>query len=187
MVGLTAAAHLHVHFSMEGSLGVGGQFLCKVYWQVVLALGVEYLHLVVASHEYALVAYLTTHFGIERSLVEHQFVVSLLFLLHAAVAQNVAVALRYVPTLKVCFTFGKDYPVVGFNSRSVAGTFLLLLHFGVKAFLVNLHAIFVADEFSQVERETISVEQCKGLFAFNHRLAFLLGLCNHVFKHVDTS
>ena len=154
--------------------------------QVVFALGVEDFNRFVVVFQYTAVAYLTTHFSIERRFVEYEFKVSLLFLLHTAVAQNAAVGFGEVPAHEFRFAFGQNHPVVGFDGSSIACALLLLLHFGVELVLIDGHAVFVADEFGEVEGEAVGIEQRECLFAINHRFTLLTGLLHHVFEQVDT-
>ena len=64
--------------------------------------------------------------------------------------------------------FGQHHPVACFGSGSVAGAFLLLLHFGIKSGFIDLQTGFTADEFCEVEGETIGVKEREGFFAVHH-------------------
>ena len=133
-----------------------------------------------------MIAYLTTHFCIERSLIEYQFIEGLLLLLYTTVTKNLAITLGEVPTCKLSFAFFQDYPIVCLNCGCVTSAFLLLLHLGVETSLVYFESVLMTDEFGQVEGEAISVEQGKCLLAFYYGLALLLCLSNNAFQHIDT-
>ena len=77
--GRVVARDCHTRFfvdsGFESGSHVGWQLLHNVHWQIVLTLGVGHFHHLVASGERTLIAYLTTHFGIERSAREHHLIV----------------------------------------------------------------------------------------------------------------
>ena len=186
MVGLAGVAGLDIYFGVEGSRGILGQFLREMERQVVLALRIKDFHGFRFAHKHALVALLSTHFGIEGRSVEHEFIERLLLLLHAAVAEDMAVVLRLIPADELRFAFAEYHPVVGLHGGSVACTILLLLHLGVEGGLVNTQAVLGTDEFRQVEGEAVRIEEGEGFRAVHHGLASLLRLIHHAFQQVDT-
>ena len=154
--------------------------------EVVLALRIENLNCFVGAAENTFVAHLAAHLCIERSSVEHEFVVGLLLLLHFAVAQDMAVGLCLVPTHKLVFTFAEHYPVASFYCCSIASAFLLLLHLNVEAFFVRLESLLSADEFREVEGETVSVEKRESLSTIKCVATSCFGLTNKSIEQVDT-
>ena len=154
--------------------------------EVVLALRIKNLNRLVRTAENTFVAHLAAHLCIERSSVEHEFVVGLFLLLHFAVAQDMAVGFRLVPTLKLVFTFAEHYPVASFYCRSVASAFLLLLHLCVETFFVRLESLLSTDEFREVEGETVSVEKRESLSTIERVATSCLGFTNKSIEQVDT-
>ena len=150
MVGLASPAGFQVHLGTEGCFGMSRQFLGEMNGQVVLPFRVENLHLLLVVDQYAAVAHLATHLSVERRFVEHQFVEHLFLLLHAAVAQDMAVAFREIPAFELRFSLFQHHPVVRFNGCGVPGALLLLLHFGIKLLFVHRQPVLLANQLREV-------------------------------------
>ena len=138
VVGFAGTALIDIDAGHEFGLGMSGQLLSEVDGEVVFALGVEDFNRFLLVDQYALVAYLSAHFCIERRVVKHQFKVGLLLLLHLAIFQNAAAVFGEIPTVEGGVAFGQHHPVTRFGSGSVAGAFLLLLHFGIESGFIDL-------------------------------------------------
>ena len=67
----------------------------------------------------------------------------------------------------------------------VAGTFFLLLHLHVELLHVHGVSVFAADEFGEVERETVGVEQSEGLCAVELGQLVCLQLVHGSVEQVD--
>ena len=133
-----------------------------MYALVVLALGVDNLHGFIFRDEHAGVAHLTAHLAIEGRIVEHELIEGMLLLLHLAVAQDVAFVFGIIVADEVLLAWAQFGPVAVLHGGSVAGTLLLLLHFLVEALHVNGVAVLAADEFCEVERESVGIEKAEG-------------------------
>ena len=145
MVSFASASHVYVHFCGKLCLRVLGQSFSYVYGKIVFPFRVDYLYFFVFAFKRTTVAYLSTHFGIERRYVEYYFIISLLLLLHGAVAQDTAFVFGKVPSHELFFAFVHYNPVAGLYLCSIAGTFFLFLHFPVEPFLVYGQAVLGAD------------------------------------------
>ena len=186
VVGFAGAAGFHVNAGHKFGRWVFREFTRQMDGQVVFALRVEDFNGFLFVAEHTAVAHLSAHFGVERCRVEHEFKIGLLLLLHLAVAQDVAGVFREVPAFKFRFAFAHHNPVACFHCGGVAGTFLLLFHFGVEGVFINGHSLFGTDELRKVERETIGVEEREGLLSVHHGLALFLRVSNDPFEHGDT-
>ena len=120
-----------------------GHTLHDVHREVVLALGVDYFHGVVATDEHAFVANLAAHFGVERSLGEYHLIKLVVLLLHLTVAEYFGVDFLEVISHKLGFAFAESHPVGSLHGSGVAGAVLLLLHLGVEAVDVGSHSVFL--------------------------------------------
>ena len=185
VVGGACLALVGVYACHEVSLRILWQLLNDVYRLSVLALGVYDVHCFVLAYQHSAVANLTTHLAVEWCVVEHEFIECVLLLCHLAVAQYVAFVFSVVVAYEVLLALAQLGPVAVFNGSGVARSCLLLLHLLVKLFLVNAESVFAADEFSEVERESVGVEQAECLCAVEHGLAFGLNLLHGVRQHVD--
>ena len=185
MVGSAAVALVNIYASHEVGRGVFRQLLDDVYALVVLALGVDDLDGLVFVYEHTAVAHLSTHLAIERSVVENEFVEGLLLLCHLSVSEDVALVFGIVISLELLFAFLQHLPVSIFHCSGIACTSLLLLHLHAEASLVNGISVFAADEFSEVERESVGVEEAEGLFAVELSLAVSLQLVHGTVEQVD--
>ena len=105
---------------------------------------------------------------------------------HLAITQNLGVAFKQVVAHKFGVAFTHVHPVGGFGLCGVAGACLLLCHFGVKLFFAHGHAVFLENEFGEVEWESVGVVEGERLHTLNLSLAFLLGFGNDAFHHLDT-
>ena len=56
------------------------------------------------------------------------------------------------------------YPVAVLHGSGIAGTLLLFLHLHIKLLLVDGKAILTTDQFCEVERESVGVEQTESLY-----------------------
>lgn len=153
----------------------------------VLALGIDNLNGFVFRDEHTLFADLSAHLTIERSVVEHQFIEGVLLLGDLTVAQDVTLVFVIVVAHELLLTSLQFYPVAIFNGGCIAGAFFLLLHLYVEAVLINGEAIFAADEFRQVEGESVSVEELEGIGTGQFCLSLSLQGRHAVVEHADTA
>ena len=187
VVGCTCITLVNVYTCHEVCFRILWQLLHDVNALVVLALGVNNLHRLVFADDHTLIANLATHLTIERSVVEHQFVESVLLLCHLTIAQYVTFIFRVVVTNKLLLTSFELNPVAILNLCSVAGTLFLLLHLYVKLLLVNGEASLAADKLSKVEREAVGVEQTEGRSTIQNSLALSLELVHLPIQEVDAT
>ena len=129
---------------------------------------------------------MSAHFGIERRVVEYDLIERLFLLRYFAVAEDVAFVLSIVPAFELGFSFFYYHPVARFHGRGVARAFFLFLHLRMERFFVHGHAVFTTDEFRQVERETIGVEQREGFHAVYDGLPGGTCLGHHAVEQADT-
>ena len=150
---------------------------------VVFALGIDDFDGFSLVDEYTAVTYLSTHLSVERSVVEHEFIEFVLLLCHLAVAQDMTVVFGIVVAHKLLFASHEFGPVGVFHSGSVACAIFLFLHFSVKLFLIHRESVFAANQFGEVEWESVGVEQSECLNAiqlvFTLSLEFLHSIANH--------
>ena len=121
MVGSRSVALVNVHASHEVSFGILRYLLDDMYALVVLALGVNDVDGLVAGNEHTLVADLTTHLAVERSVVENDLVESVLLLSYLAVAEDVTFVFRVVIADKLLLALAQFHPVAVLHDGSVAG------------------------------------------------------------------
>ena len=186
MVGCRGISLVSVDAGHEFCRWVLGQLLDDVYALVVLALGVDDVDGFVLVAEHTAVAYLTTHLTIERRGVEHELVELVLLLGHLAVTQDVTVVLRIVIAYKLLFALNQFCPVAVLDSSGIAGTLFLFLHLHIELLLVHTEAVLTANQLSQVEGESVGVEQTESLNAVQLCLALCLQLAHGFVYHRDT-
>ena len=132
--------------------------------QVVFALRVDDLRpLAVRGNEHSAVAHLSTHLSVEGRLVEDDLIEGLVFLFDAAVAEDLHVALHHVVTHEGRLALAQRHPVVGLDGGGVTRAFLLLLHLGVEALEVGVHAVLAEDQLGEVERKAVRVVEGEGV------------------------
>ena len=185
VVGSRCVALVGVDASHEVGLDVLGQFLDDMYALVVLALGVDDVDGLVLRYQGALVAHLATHLAVERRMVEHHLVECVLLLCDLAVAQDVALILGVVVTHELLFAILDLHPVTVLHGSGVAGACLLLGHLAVEALLVDGETVLAADQFGEVERETVGVEEAESLLAVELRLGVLLQFVHVAVEQLD--
>ena len=157
-----------------------------MYALVILTLGVDDADCFVLANKYTLIAYLTTHFTVERSMIEYKLIEAILLLSYLTVAKDVALIFCIVVTNKLLLAFTQDFPVTILNSGSIAGTCLLLCHLLIELFLVNSIAVFCTDKFSEVEWETVGIEEAESLLTIKLCLTMCLQLVHCTIKEHDT-
>ena len=187
VIGCRSFTFVSIHTGHKVGLQVLGQFLHDVNRLSVLSLGVDNFHGLVLRNEYTLVTDLSTHLTIEWCVVEYQFIESALLLGDLTVAQDVAFVFAIVVAHELLFASLQFHPVAIFNGSSIAGAFFLLLHLYVEAVLIDGEAIFAADEFRQVEGESIGVEEFEGIGTSQFCLSLSLQGCHTVVEHADTA
>ena len=189
MVSGTCVALVGVNASHEVCLDVLRQLLHNVNALSVLTFCIDDVHSLVLAYEHTLIAYLTTHFPIERCVVKNQLIESALLLCHLAIASDVALIFCVVITYKLLLgrRLVNNNPVAILHRSSVAGALFLLLHLDVEAFFVNGIAVLAADKFCKVERETISVEQFEGICSVELCLSFCLQFSHAAVEHANTA
>ena len=153
---------------------------------IVLTLGIDYIDCLVLANEYTLVAYLTTHLTIERSMVEYKLIEAVLLLCHLTIAKNVAFVFCIVITNKLLFAFTQDFPVTILNSCCITGACFLLCHLLIELLFIYGVAVFCADKFCQIEWETIGVEEAESLLTIELCLVMCLQLIHRTIKEHDT-
>ena len=86
---------------------------------------------------------------------------------------------------ELLFALAQVHPVAVLNGCCVACAFLLLLHLGVEFVLSYGESVLTADEFGEVEGESVGVEEAESLHAVELCLALLLKLFHSRRKEVD--
>ena len=157
VVGGTGGTFFCIYTSHHRNVKVFGQFFGDMDRKLVFLLGVNDFNGFEFAYDHPCITYLTTTFGIERSIAQYNLIQCLVFLLDLAIAQDAGFIFGKVITYKVGVTFLYGDPVAGFNGCRVTGAFFLFLHFGVELFFVYSHAVFSENQFCQVEGETESV------------------------------
>ena len=164
MVGCRSVAFVGVYARHKVCLHILWQLLRDVNALVVLSLRIHNVDGLVFAYQDSLVANLSTHLAIEWRMVQHQFKESILLLGNLSVTQNVAFVFGVVVADKLLFALAQYHPVAVFHSCSIAGTCLLLCHFFLELPFVYTEAVFATNQFSQIEWETVGIEQAERLF-----------------------
>ncbi len=186
MVGGRSVTLVGIHTCHELRSGVFRQLLDDMYALVVLTLGVDNLDGLILVAEHTAVTDLSTHLAIERSGVENQLIELVLLLGYLAVAQDMTVVFGIVVAHELLFASLQLRPVAVLHSSGIAGALLLFLHLHVKLLLVNGEVVLTADQLSEVEGESVSVEQTESLYAIQLVLTFSLQLLHCIVQHGDT-
>ena len=152
---------------------------------VVLAFCVNDVHRLVLRDKNTLVAYLSTHFTIERSSVENQFVEDILLLCYFAVTKDMTFVFRVVIAYELLFTGSELHPVGILDLCSIAGTLFLFLHLLIEFLLINSKSVLTANQFGKVKRESISVEQTEGGCSVQNGLFVGFQFIHRTVKKVD--
>ena len=163
MVSGTSLALVGINTCHEVGLGMFGQLLDNMNTLVVLAFGVDDLYGLMLTNEHTLITYLTTHLAIERGVVEYQFIVGVLLLRYLTITQDMTLIFVIVVTHELLLTLLELYPVAILHLCGITGTFFLLLHLHIELFLINGKTVLTTNQFGEVERETIGVEQAEGI------------------------
>ena len=179
-------AGLLVDNGMELSRHLLGHVLGNVYTQVVFPFRLQNLYRLVGRNQFAGIAYLATHLGIEGGAVEHNLVIFLVFLFYLTVAQDAAVALQHVVAHKLGLALAQHYPVARLYGSGIAGSLFLLLHLGVESVEVYPHALLLEDELGQVDGESVGIVEGKGIYPAYLVLAGSLGIGYHLVEQLDT-
>ena len=187
MVGSAGFTLIGVDTCHELGRGILRQLSHDVHRLVILTLGVDNLNGLVLVDKHALIAYLSTHLAIERCIVEHEFVVGVLLLGDFAIAQDVAGVLGKVVADELLFAHGQFHPVAVLHLSGIASAILLLLHLSLELIDVNREAIFAANQLSQVERETIGIEQAEGCNAIENGLLVGTKFVHGTIQQIDSA
>ena len=187
VVRLNGTTGFNVDTCHEFCLGVLRQLLHDVYALVVLTLGIDDVDGFVFADKYAAVTNLTTHLSIERGLVEHEFIERVLLLRHLAIAKDVAGVFSVVVAHELLLAIGNLHPVGALHLSGIARALLLLLHLSIELVDVHCQAVLTADEFRQVEGETVGVEQAEGRCTVEDGLLVSLQLVHGTVEQVDTT
>ena len=187
MVASRALTLLYIHLSVEVSSDVLRQFLDDMNALVVLALGVDDLDGLIGEDELTLVAYLTTHLSVERSLVEDDLIEHVLLLCHLTVTEDMCIAVVGVVADELLLALMHVDPVAVLHSGSVACTLFLLSHLLVEALGVYCEAVLTADKLGEVEWEAIGIEEAESLLALELCFAGSLQLVHVDGEEVDTT
>ena len=155
-------------------------------WLTVLLLRIYYIDGFVFIDQHTCVAYFTTHLCIKWSLIEHHLIHYPFLLLHLTILQDVTAVFCIVVTHKLALTFIENCPIAHLYLSSITSTFLLFEHLLVEPFLVNCHVVLTANQFSQIERESVCVKQFECLLSWNDALARSLHFIHHITQQLDT-
>ena len=194
MVGGRGIAPVGIDARHKLSRRILGQLFDDMHALVVLTFGVDDLDGLRLIAKHTAVAYLSTHLTIEWSIVEDELIELVLFLGNLAVAQDMTVVFSEVVAHELLHSriarisrIACDlYPVAVLHSGGIAGTVFLLLHLRLELLLVDGKTVLTTDEFREVERETVSVEQTEGLYTVELRLTCSLQLLHGIIQHTDT-
>ena len=179
VVVLNITSSCGINHQAETSAAIRRQFLGDMNRQVVLLHGVEDLDsLAVLGLDISGVSYLTSHFSVERSAVEHELNHLLILLFHRSVAgETCAVNFREVVAEELHIVAVVELnPVSELVGGGVAGSVLLLLQLGLKSFKVNGISFLGGYELAQVNRESESVIERERILSLDH-------LCVGAFLH----
>ena len=154
--------------------------------QVVLLLGIGDRNLLFVALDVPAVAGLPARITVERRLVENQLIVSLVLGGNATITRNPHVAFEHIVTDEATLGDRKQFdPIVGIDRRRVARTLFLFLQFGREFLAVYRHAVFLSDQFGQVDRESVSIVQQERFAAADHPAAGGLFLFDHIVEQID--
>ena len=187
MVSGTSLAFVCINTCHEVGLGMLGQLLDNMNALVVLALGVDNLYGLMLTNEHTLITYLTTHLAIERGVVEYQFIVGILLLRYLTITQDMTFIFVIVVTHELLLTLLELYPVAILHLCGITGTFFLLLHLHIELLLINGKTVLTTNQFGEVERETIGVEQAEGIRTAEDSLLMCLQFIHGPIQQVDTT
>ena len=154
----------------ECPFAVFGDALGDVDGKVILLDGIQYPYLFPASGDDGSgISYLSTHLGIERSLVEYELEHRLVLLFDGALLQEPDTFQFEAVISEECFLFTIVIyrPVAEFVGRGVPGSVLLLLEFHVEAFHVDGIAVFGGDEARKVDGKSVGVVKDEGIGAWD--------------------
>ena len=154
---------LTVHFCRQHRRGVGGQLVCDMHREVVLALRVHDLYIAQRTR----VADLAAHLGVERRLAQHYLIKSLAFLTHLTVAQNLGLDLQLVVAHELRLAFTEHRPVAQILFVGAASHLFLMLERAVVFLFVRGKSVLAQNQLRQVEREAVSVFQREHVRARN--------------------
>jgi len=88
-------------------------------------------------------------------------------LLHLTVTNNFDLAFDTIVAHKNITDVFQYHPVAGFYGGGIAGSGLLLLHFGFETFDIGLELILTKNQFGQVQRETEGIVKAEHLPALH--------------------
>ena len=125
MVGGTGGTFFCIYTSHHRNVKVFGQFFGDMDRKVGFLLGVNDFNGFEFAYDHPCITYLTTTFGIERSIAQYNLIQCLVFLLDLAIAQDAGFIFGKVITYKVGVTFLYGDPVASFNGCRVTGAFFL--------------------------------------------------------------
>ena len=184
VVGRTCSMLLLVDLGAECGSRVCREFLCYVDREIVLLLCVDDLDALLAAYKEACVAYLTSAFCIEWSLLEDNLVECLVLLLCLAVAQYCCAVLCIVIADKCTVTLVHCYPVAVLHGSSVACACLLLEHLLVELCHVHSEAVLAQDKLCEVNGESVCVVEGERLDSVDFAVAGTLCSCDDLVKHL---
>ena len=183
VVGSTCLTLVGVNTSHEVCLWLLWQSLNNVDRLSVLALCVDNVDSFCLVYDYSAIANLSTHFAIERSIVEYQLKECIFLLRNLAIAQYVTFIFSIVIANELLFAFAQHNPVGVFHLGSIAGTLFLLLHLLVELILVDGVSIFATYQFGKVERESVCIKQAERLSSVELFLSLLLKFIHSLVEH----
>ena len=186
MVGSAGGTLVRIHARHHRGIQVFGQSLGEVDGKIVLLLRVNDFNRFEFIDQHAGVAHLTSAFGIERSLVEHNLVECLVFLFHLTVTQDGSFVFRIIIPDEFRFALLEHYPVACFYGSSIAGTLFLFLHLHVELFRVDCQTVLAQDEFGQVEREAEGVVERERIHTTDFLFTGSLGIFHGLVQQTDT-
>src|SRR5574344_2302217 len=186
MIGGRTVALVDIHTCHEVGLRILWQVLHDMDALIVLALSVDDVDGFVFADNRPLIAYLTTHLTIERCVVEYKLIECVLLLSYLTVAHDMTLIFCIIVTYKLLFTLLEFYPVRVFHGGSIAGTFLLFLHFGIESLFIYHITIFTTYQLGEVKRESVSIKHTECLHAVQHSLTVSTEFIHGTVEQLDT-
>ena len=87
---------------------------------------------------------------------------------------------------ELLFALSQFHPVAILNGCGITGTLLLLLHLHIKLLLIHGESVLTTDQFCEIKRETIGIEQSESLYAIKFCLTLSLEFIHSIIEHADT-
>ena len=157
-----------------------------MYRLVVFTLGVDNLNGLSLIDKHTTITDLSAHLTIERGVIEHHLIELILLLRHLAVTENMTLIFGIVITHKLLLACSEFRPVGVLDGSGIAGTLLLLLHLYIELCFIDGKTVLTTDQLSQIEGESIGIEEAESLHTIKFRLTLSLQLIHGIAEHTDT-